>query len=188
MGYIVFGLSTGTVDGLTGSLFHILNHAVMKGLLFLCAGAFLYATGSGKIQALEGMGRKMPALGAVFTVGMLALSGLPGLNGFMSEIWIIRAGIKAAMYLPVALMILNVLLSVAYCLRTIQVIMLREPSRQLEVRSLPLSMLFPMAILGALCLVIGLYPDPFVTAAHWAAEAALDGSAYLSAVIGSAPR
>lgn len=185
MGYIIFGLATGTMDGLTGSLFHILNHAVMKGLLFLCAGAFLYATGSRKIQALAGMGRKLPAVGTIFTVGMLSIAGLPGLNGFMSEIWIIRAGIEAAMYLPVALLILNVLLSVVYYLRTMQVILLREPSKEVgEIRPVPISMLLPMVVLAALCLAIGLYPDVVAKFATRAAATAWDGSAYLVAFIG----
>lgn len=179
IGYIVFGLATGTLGGLTGSLFHILNHALMKGLLFLCAGAFLYATGTRRIQSLAGVGRRLPAVGGIFAIGMLAIAGLPGLNGFMSEIWIIRAGIEAAAYAPVALLTLNLLLSVAYYLRTIQVILLREPSEELgEARPIPLSMLMPMAVMAALCLVIGLYPDPFANAASQAAASAWQGSAY----------
>jgi multicomponent Na+:H+ antiporter subunit D len=183
MGYIVFGLSTGTLGGLTGSLFHILNHALMKGLLFLCAGAFLYATGTRQIQGLAGVGRRFPALGGIFAIGMLAIAGLPGLNGFMSEIWIIRAGIEAAAYVPVVVLTLNLLLSVAYYLPTLQVILLGEPAEELgEARPIPRSMLIPMAVMAALCLVIGLYPDPFANAANRAAATAWQGSAYLAAL------
>jgi len=181
IGYIVFGLATGTVDGLTGSLFHVLNHALAKGLLFLCAGAFLYATGTRKIRDLSGMARQNPGLGGIFTLGMLAIAGLPGLNVFMSEIWIIRGGIQAAQILPTALLVANVLLSVMYYLRTIQVIMMEQPTPVvLDARAVPAAMLAPMAVLATLCVVIGLYPDPFVRFASQAAAMVWSGPAQLA--------
>jgi multicomponent Na+:H+ antiporter subunit D len=183
IGYIVFGLATGTSDGLTGSLFHILNHALAKGLLFLCAGAFLYATGSRSIHALSGMAKQVPALGGIFTLGMLAIAGLPGLNAFMSEMWIIRAGIEAEQVLPTMLLVLNVLLSVVYYLRTVQVIVIGRPTATVaKARPVPAAMLVPMAALAGLCLVIGLYPDPFIRFASQAAAAVWNNSAYLAAV------
>jgi len=183
IGYIVFGLATGTSDGLTGSLFHILNHALAKGLLFLCAGAFLYATGTRRIRDLCGMAKQMPVLGTIFTLGMLAIAGLPGLNVFMSEMWIIRAGIEAEQFLPTMLLIFNVLLSVVYYLRTIQVIVVGRPTTTVaEARPVPAAMLAPMAVLAGLCLVIGLYPDPFIRFASQAAATTWHGSAYLAAL------
>ncbi len=188
MGYIVFGFSMGTINGLTGSLFHIMNHAIMKGLLFMCAGAFLYAAGSRDLEVLRGVGKKMRVSGLIFAVAALAIAGLPGLNGFMSEvIWILRAGIEVKMYLPTALMVFNMLLSVVYYLRAIRIIVLEEPSEELrEVKEVPFSMLLPMGVLGALCLIIGLFPSPFVNMANQAARAALDGAGYISALMGGA--
>jgi proton-translocating NADH-quinone oxidoreductase chain N len=178
IGYIVFGLATGTFDGLTGSLFHLLNHALAKGLLFLCAGAFLYATGTRRIRELSGMARQNPGLGGAFAVGMLALAGLPGLNIFMSEIWLIRGGIAAAHILPTGVLVANVLLSVMYYLRTIQVIVVGQRTPTVAgARELPAAMLAPMAILATLCLVIGLYPDPFVRFASQAAAMVWQGPA-----------
>jgi multicomponent Na+:H+ antiporter subunit D len=181
IGYIVFGLATGTFNGLTGSLFHILNHALAKGLLFLCAGAFLYATGKRRIRDLSGMAKQNPGLGGAFALGMLAIAGLPGLNVFMSEIWLIRGGIEATKILPTAVLVVNVLLSVMYYLRTLQVIVVgqRTPA-VVHARAVPAAMLAPVAVLAALCLIIGLYPDPFVRFASQAAAMVWNGPAPLA--------
>jgi len=180
IGYILFGFSLGTLEGLTGSLLHVLNHAVMKGLLFMCAGAFLHASGTRNLVDLKGIGRKMPVSGAVFTVACLAIAGLPALNGFISELYIILAGVQAVMYLPTALMVVNIIISVAYYLRIIQVTMLGQPAEKLSgLREASVSMLTPMLILLSLCFIIGLYPGPFIALAKESAQAALDATAYL---------
>jgi multicomponent Na+:H+ antiporter subunit D len=185
IGYIIFGLSIGSFFGLTGSILHILNHAIMKGLLFMCAGAFIYKVGSRDLDVLTGIGKRMRASGAIFTVGALAIAGMPGLNGFVSELYIILAGIDAEMYLPTALMIFNVLFSVAYYLRMIQIIMLREPSESVaEVGEAPLSMLVPMGVMVALIVIIGVYPDPFLSFSSNAADAVLNISDYISRIVG----
>ncbi len=185
IGYIVFGLSIGTLFGLTGSILHVLNHAIMKGLLFMCAGAFIHVTGSRDLEILTGIGKKMPMSGVIFTVGALAIAGIPGLNGFVSEFYIILAGIDAEMYLPTALMIINVLLSVVYYFRMIYTVMLKEPSEKaMQAREVPLTMLAPMAVLTALCIIIGLFPNAFLSLSRDAANAVLNISDYINSLIG----
>ena len=185
MGYIIFGLSIGTEQGLTGSIFHILNHAIMKALLFLCAGSFIYRTETRNIDKLTGIGRKMPITATVFAIGALATAGFPSLNGFMSEIMIIIAGIDAKLYIPSALMLLNILFSVAYFLLVIHTLIIKRPTREHEeVKESPKSMLAIMIILAILCITIGVYPAPFINFANAAAKAALNVQAYIEAVIG----
>ncbi|MDP4106925.1 MAG: hydrogenase 4 subunit B, partial [Bacillota bacterium] len=70
---------------LTALLYHVLNHAVFKGLLFMGAGSILYSTHSKNINQLGGLIRKMPWTAAFFLIGGMALASLPPLNGFMSE-------------------------------------------------------------------------------------------------------
>ena len=72
-------------SGLAASLYHVLNHAVFKGLLFLGAGGVVIATGTRQIEQLGGLLRRMPWTGLCFLVGAMAISGLPPLNGFASE-------------------------------------------------------------------------------------------------------
>ncbi|HZI94664.1 MAG TPA: proton-conducting transporter membrane subunit [Patescibacteria group bacterium] len=89
LGAAMIGLSYGRSDvaalGLAASLYHVLNHAVFKGLLFLGAGGVVTATGTRQIERLGGLLRRMPWTGLCFLVGALAISGLPPLNGFASE-------------------------------------------------------------------------------------------------------
>ncbi|KKM17236.1 hypothetical protein LCGC14_1677750, partial [marine sediment metagenome] len=77
IGYIVLGAALINETALTGSIMHILNHALMKGALFLVAGAVVLRTGAEDISALRGLGRKMPFTMAAFTVASLSMIGVP---------------------------------------------------------------------------------------------------------------
>src|SRR4026208_691174 len=96
IGIILLGLGAGMMAmaygrpdvaavGVAASLYHVLNHAVFKGLLFLGAGGVVMATGTRQIEQLGGLLRRMPWPGFCFLVGAMAISGLPPLNGFASE-------------------------------------------------------------------------------------------------------
>lgn len=163
IGYIVFGISIASVNGIAGSLLHLLNHATMKGLLFLSAGAFIHATGTRSLEELSGIGRRMPISGTTFAIGAFSLAGMPGLNGFVSEFQIIFASLEAGM-LPFAIvMILNVLIGVAYYLRTVQIIFLKPLTEtSSKAHEVGPSMLIPTISLAALGLFIGIYPSPFL--------------------------
>jgi len=189
MGYVIFGISIATYYGITGSLFHIMNHAIMKSLLFLCSGAFLYAVESRNLDELAGIGKKMRITGVMFTIGCLSIAGIPPLNGFQSELMILLSGIglggkSAIWYVLSAIMLVNLLFSVAYYLRLIQTLTLREPSTtSVNAREAPIGMLLPMGILTVLCIVIGIYPDPFISFSSNAAKAILDAGQYVSAIV-----
>jgi len=189
MGYIIFGVSLATSSGLTGGLFHIMNHSIIKSLLFLCSGAFLYAVESRDLNQLAGIGKKMKITGAMFTVGCLSIAGIPPLNGFQSELMVLLAGIGvghqgAIWYFLSGLMLLNLLFSVAYYLRLIQTVMIREPTeRSLKAKEAPMAMLLPMMLLTALCVVAGVYPDPFISFSSNAAKAVLDIGQYVNAIV-----
>ncbi|UCG44902.1 MAG: NADH-quinone oxidoreductase subunit M [Candidatus Bathyarchaeota archaeon] len=185
MGYIIFALSIQTEQGLAGGTFHILNHAIMKALLFLCVGSYTYRTKTRNLEGLVGIGRKMPLTTAFFAIGALAVAGLPGLNGFMSEITIVIAGIDKGWLIPTILMVLNILLSMAYYLRLIHNLIVKKPVKSFErINEAPKSMLGIMVILAALCVVIGVYPGPFMSFAETAARAALNVQSYIEAVVG----
>ncbi len=163
IGYIVFGISLATVNGLAGSLLHVLNHASMKGLLFLSAGAFIHATGTRNLDELSGVGRKMPISGTTFAIGAFSLAGIPGLSAFVSEFQIITASLEAGMLPFTIIMVLNVLISVAYYLRVIQIIFLK-PLTSVSEKAHEVSplMLIPVVALAGLGVCIGIYPSPFL--------------------------
>jgi len=98
LGMGLLGISYGNpviaLAGFAGALLHVFNHAVFKSLLFLGAGAILHATGTREMDHLGGLLKKMPRTGLAFLIGAVAISGLPPLNGFMSEFLIYFSAFK----------------------------------------------------------------------------------------------
>ncbi|MCD6089090.1 cation:proton antiporter [Candidatus Bathyarchaeota archaeon] len=176
MGYILFAVSTATTQanavlGLTAALMHIMNHALMKCLLFLCAGAFIYRAGTRSLARLSGIGRRMPLTAVTFAIGALAISGIPPLNGFISELMIIYSGIRCNAYIPTVILLANILLGFAYYLRLIRIIIWSSPSGRISrVHEAPFLMLIPIVLLALACVAIGIYPSPFIEFARQAAE------------------
>jgi hydrogenase-4 component B len=110
IGIIALGLGVGIVAlsvgapfiatvAFAGALLHVLNHALFKGLLFLGAGNVAHETHTREIDRLGGLLRRMPSTGATFLIGAAAISGLPPLNGFVSEFLIYLASFKGAISL-----------------------------------------------------------------------------------------
>jgi len=79
------------VFSLIAGLYHLVNHAIFKGLLFLCAGSVYKATGVRDIEKLGGLIKKMPQTAVYFLIGAMAISALPPLNGFVSEWLVLQA-------------------------------------------------------------------------------------------------
>ncbi|MEO8450983.1 MAG: proton-conducting transporter membrane subunit [Gemmatimonadota bacterium] len=100
LGVGVLGVASGMPSvallGFAGALLHVLNHALFKSLLFLGAGAVLRATGTRALDQLGGLGQRMPYTAVTFAIGAVAVSGLPPLNGFISEWTIVRGLLSAA--------------------------------------------------------------------------------------------
>jgi len=176
IGYIMFAVSTAanpatTSYGLTAALMHVLNHSLIKGLLFLCAGAFIYRAGVRALRDLAGIGHRMPMTAVVFTIAALAISGIPPLNGFISELMIVYSGVNSNMFAFTAILLINLVVGFAYYLRLIKVIVWSTPSEGLDkVSEAPVLMLVPMVVLAIMCIIIGLYPAPFIEMANSAAK------------------
>ena len=103
LGVGIVGMSVGAPSiaaaGLAGALLHVLNHALFKGLLFFGAGNVVHGTHTREIDHLGGLLRRMPATGVTFLIGAAAISGLPPLNGFVSEFLIYLASFRGAVSL-----------------------------------------------------------------------------------------
>lgn len=170
MGYILLGiglgfayLSSGGDYGFRGGFFHILNHAVMKGGAFLCAGAILYSIGTRDMEEMRGIGRKLPLVGVAFAFFGFALAGVPPLNGFISKFFICKAGVDAGGWGIVAmvLLIVNSLLSLCYYLPAINKILFsRDISEKAkEAKGISASISIPIIIMVILTVVLGVYPE-----------------------------
>jgi len=166
-GYILLGLAIGSQRALAGSLLQMMNHAVIKTLLFLCAGAFLHSTRTRSLNEIAGIRHSMPVTGVAFTIGALSLATFPGLNVFWSELMIITAGIESNMSLLSFLMILNLVLSAAYALRMIYTVAIKKTtSTSRKAKKAPPLMLLPILSLTGISILIGIYPSPFISFAE----------------------
>ena len=96
MVFFGFGHPAAGALGLMAALYHTLNHAVFKGLLFLGAGSILHSTGLRDLNHMGGLARHMPATAFHFLVGALAISALPPLNGFVSEWLTFQTALQAS--------------------------------------------------------------------------------------------
>lgn len=88
MGYIITGLGAGTALGVSGAIFHTMNHALAKGVLFMITGYLIYSTGSYYLDHYKGLGRRDPIIGVCFTIGLFSLASIPLTSGFWSKLQI----------------------------------------------------------------------------------------------------
>jgi proton-translocating NADH-quinone oxidoreductase chain M len=116
MGYILFGLGTLTFEGVSGATLHVIYHAIVKALLFMCTGLVIRATGRRRMSELTGLARAMPITAGCLVMGVLSIAGTPPLGIFDSE-WMIFAGGFRTDHLWLALLaVFGSLLTVAYAL------------------------------------------------------------------------
>jgi hydrogenase-4 component B len=174
-GAAMIGLAYGRDDvatiGMAASLYHVLNHAVFKGLLFLGAGGVVMATGTRQIEQFGGLLRRMPSTGLFFLVGALAISGFPMLNGFASEWLTFQAflyGFSSStrplvhFLFPAgsAVLALTTALAAACFVKAFGISFLARPrsAAAADARESPMSMLVPQAALVLVCAGLGLFP------------------------------
>jgi formate hydrogenlyase subunit 3/multisubunit Na+/H+ antiporter MnhD subunit len=163
MGYVLAGIGLGTYLGCYGGLFHLLNHALYKSLLFMCAGAVIYATGARRISDLGGLRSQMPVTSGCFFLGALAIAGFPPLNGFWSKLTVYLALARAGLWWAAVIAVLTSILTMAVMVRAgYRVFWGSRPSggaAELNVREVPAMMWVPMAVLAGMCVLLGVYPQ-----------------------------
>ena len=147
IGYMMLGISFGSVTGLTSSILHLFNHAMMKGGLFLALGCVMYRLGSVHIDEMRGLGRLMPVTMFSFVLGGLSLIGVPLTVGFISKWYLVQAALELGLWPIAVLILLGSLLAIAYIWRVVEVAYLRPPADHIEAKEAPLSMLVPTWIL-----------------------------------------
>lgn len=163
--YLFIGLGLGTHLGVYSGLFHMVNHTLIKALLFLSVGAVMYATGGERrISRLGGLAGRMPVTSFCFIFGALALGGLPPLNAFLSKFSLFLALGEAHLWWAVAIAILTGLLTLACLVRAGYKVFWAPAAGDAspaaaEVREVPFSLYISMVILAGLCLLTGLFPN-----------------------------
>jgi len=162
--------------GLVAALYHTLNHALFKGLLFLGAGSVLYRTHARDLDQMGGLIHRMPVTAFLFLVGCVAISALPPFNGFVSE-WLtfqtalqgpaLDNGLLRAMIpIAAALLALTGALAAACFVKAFGIAFLGKPrsARVARAREVPAGMRGGMGLLATLCLALGVFPTTAIEA------------------------
>jgi len=167
-GYMLIGLSLApfSVLAMQGSLFHILNHAVMKSTAFIAAAGVIVALATSNIDGYRGLGKRMPITAMAMSISLLALAGVPPLNGFWSKFILFAAAIDSGTtvgwgpWLAIA-GILNSALSLGYyawVIRRMYFDESTETKRIKEPRIIVAVMIFAIVFMVG----FGVYPTPLI--------------------------
>jgi hydrogenase-4 component B len=165
-----YGLDELAALGLIAGLYHTINHAVFKALLFLGAGSLLYATHTRNMEEYGGLLRRMPWTGAFFLIGAVSIAALPPTNGFVSE-WLVFQSLFLSYQMPSLLMKLMLPIAAAMLALTgvlaltcfakafgISFLALPRSSHAKHAEEVPWSMRIGMGFLATVCIVLGLAP------------------------------
>ncbi len=165
--YVLFGLSTLTPLGVAGAMMHLVFHAVIKSLLFLCSGAVIMKTGKKRVSELRGIGKDMPVVMWCFTIASLGLVGIPPMSGFVSKWYLamgsLDSGAGALSILGPVILLISALLTAGY-LFTISIRAFLPgadfPYETVVHREPGLFMLVPMILLAIAAAVLGIAAAP----------------------------
>lgn len=165
-----YGLEELAALGLVAGLYHTINHAMFKALLFLGAGSLLYATHTRNMEEYGGLLRRMPWTGLFFLIGAVSIAALPPTNGFVSE-WLVFQSLFLSVQVPSLLVKLMLPLAAAMLALTgvlalacfakafgISFLALPRSSHARHAQEVPWSMRLGMGFLAALCVILGLAP------------------------------
>ncbi|MCX6333314.1 MAG: proton-conducting transporter membrane subunit [Bacteroidia bacterium] len=199
MGYVVLAVGMGMILvsrgskpevaalAITGGIFHLINHAAFKGLLFLNAGAIEYAIGTRNLKEMGGLAKSMPVTSATSFVASMSISGIPPFNGFFSKLIIIIAAIMGRFYLLAVLAVIVSIITLASFLKFQRYAFYNKTDvKRDKIKEVPFPMIFSMVVLSVFCLALSLLIIPEIREAVLtpAVNILTDPLKYTSTIIG----
>jgi multicomponent Na+:H+ antiporter subunit D len=197
IGYMILGLGLFTVAGLAGGILYIVHHIVVKTALFLVSGILETSTGTGALDRLGGLAKRLPAVAVMFGIAALSLAGLPPFSGFVAKLSLVQAGLDAERYLVVGVSLLVSLLTL-YSMTKIWAnafwgpstgdLPMDEAARRTGDGQLAMLRTRPLTVLGTGLLVaasvaISLGAAPLYRVTEQAADDLLERDAYITSVL-----
>lgn len=174
VGYMLLGIGIATTASVAAGYLHLINHAVIKGGLFIAVGAMWYRFGITRTEDFQGLGKTMPWTMGAFTVLGLSLIGVPFTAGFVSKVNLASAAAEAGWYWAVGLIMLTSILALIYIGRVLLTAYFQSPPTvdgvEVARNEAPITMLIPMWVCAFASLFIGVHPDEVVGASIRAAE------------------
>jgi multicomponent Na+:H+ antiporter subunit D len=192
IGYMFLGIGAGITalgtaygkTALDGGIFHIMNDALDVGLLFLVAGAIYYATKETSLDKLGGLARNMKYTTVFFVIGLLAVAGMPPLNGFASKLLIYESTFQLNPILAIVAILSSILLLAVFVKVFYSAFMGPQLPKFKDVKEVPKSMLFSMGIIACIIVIFGLFPEFIINnIVEPAANALIGYSEYISQVV-----
>ncbi len=170
IGYMFLGVGIGTALGVAAGLFYLLNHAIFKGLLSLCAGCLIYATGTRYLDEMGGLAKNMPVTAVACIFAAFSVSGIPPFNGFVSKLMIYEAalgrgielgGLAGSLFIVYAViaMFVSAATLASFMKLLYSAFFGSRPEKLKEVKEVPLPMQVSITILAFLCLFFGVVPQ-----------------------------
>lgn len=198
MGYVFIGLGMGMILlssggnksiaalAIFGGLFHMVNHATFKGLLFLNAGAIEYTTGTRNMKMMGGLAKHLPITSSTSLGASMAIAGIPPFNGFFSKLIIIIAAVKGGFYLLATLAIIISIVTLVYFLRFQRFTFFNKTTFSRKIKEVPFTMCFSMVVMVILCVVLSLLVFPGVREVFLspAVDVLMETSNYATQIIG----
>ena len=200
LGYVVLGIGLGGVIiargdnvawaslAILGGLFHLVNHAVYKSLLFLTSGSVQMSTGTREMREMGGLAERMPVTRATCTIASASIAGIPPFSGFWSKLILVIAAVQAHFYWVAALIVFVSLCTLIMYLKVQRYVFLGElPENLQQTKENKGSMLAAMVFLALLCVLMGLLvimPSLRASILEPAVKVLTDGVSYSANVIG----
>ena len=193
IGYMILGLALMTPLALAGAVFYLVHHIVVKANLFLIGGVAERVAGSTDLSRIGGLYKAAPLLAVLFLIPAFSLAGFPPLSGFWAKYVLVAASLEIGAWVIAAVALVVGLLTIYSMTKIWAEAFWKAHPDGTEPALSRLSprdrtrLLLPIAALAAMTLVIGFFPEPFVTFAETAAAQLLDPAAYIATVLGDAP-
>jgi len=174
VGYMLLGIGLGTAAGLAAGYIHLLNHAIIKGGLFIALGAFWYRFGITRVSDFSGLGKTMPWTMGAFTISGLSLIGVPFTAGFVSKVNLVVAAWQSGWYWAVGVIVVASVMAIVYIGNLLRLAYFGQPpivgEHVVEKNEAPWMMLLPMWVLAILSIAIGINSDLLTQIADGAAN------------------
>jgi multicomponent Na+:H+ antiporter subunit D len=178
-------LSTYGITAMEGGIFHLINHAMYEGLLFLTAGALFFRTGTRDLDEMGGLAHSMKYTTIFFIIGAAAISGLPPFNGFASKLLIYESVYRFNPLLSIIAMLVSILTLASFVKVFYGAFLGPKLPKFEEVREVPQSMVWAMVVLSCITIFFGLFPDLIVkNLVHPAVMALIEQFKYTGTVLG----
>ena len=158
-GYILIGLAAASPLGITGALFHILNHGVMKTAAFIAAAAVYSRLSTTNLDSYSGLGRRMPITAFTLSIALFALAGVPPLSGFMSKLVLFTAAADSQLWWLALAGVLNSAFSMAYYGWVVKRMYFDDPPVPERLNE-PRLLIGVLVVSSIIMVILGVYPGP----------------------------